>query len=671
MNSHPATPTFRLFAALACLPASLALAQTAPDFTELSLTELMQVKVTSVSRKEQALSDAPASVAVITGDDIHQLGATTLASTLRLCPGMQVARIDGHEYAVSARGFNDLYSNKLLVLVDGRTIYNLLFSGVFWNQNTVFLGDVDRVEVIRGPGSTQWGTNAVNGVVSINSKSAFDTLGSYVGVVTGSQTTVMAEARQGVKIGEHSALRVYVKEQQEDDLGIDVIGATHGWRTQMAGMRLDWAGENDSSFTWITEGRETKVDNYSTSPQFTAPYHTVRPETYRIGNFSSNIQWKQSVGETGKISFRGYYDLLDRSALKFGEDRNIFDLDGQMQFSPLPGHELMLGMGYRQDDDEITPSIAYGFTIPKSSSKIFNTFVQDEVVLVPDKLKLSAGCKFEKGSMFGWEPQPSLRLMYTPTPTQSLWASATRAARSPSRSERNLRFFHTSLPPSSSTGGLPTAVFLTGTPKFKSENLKAFELGYRAQPRHEFSYECAVFLNCYTDLRDINLTYTGYEAAPQPHVSMDSYFTNDQKGCTYGAELSANWSPMRSLRFQATFSTLRYDLEDPSIIPPYPAAAYAGSSPRHQATLRMTVNPIKKVQLDLFASYRDRLSFLKVPSYVGLDARLAWHPTKNLELAVTGMDLTDPKHPEFGAYFLSGPLQQLSRSWHASATLHF
>ena len=660
----------KLAALSVALPGSFCVADGLPDFTQLSLTELLQVRVTSVSRKEQALSAAPASVFVITGDDIERQGATTIAAALRLSPGVQVARIDAHELAVSARGFDDLYSNKLLVLVDGRTIYNQLFSGVFWNQNTVFMGDIDHIEVIRGPGSTQWGANAVNGVISMSSKNAHDTLGSLLMVAAGDQTEAFVEARHGFRLNASTAMRVYAKVQEEHDYGIREEGSSTGWRARLAGFRSDWQSASGSSLTWITEARLTLVGNNASIPSFAAPYSIMRHEDYRVGSYMSLAKWVQPVGEEAKLTVQAYFDRSDRSAIKFGEDRTVMDFDAQLQLLPLPRHELVLGLGFREDRDRLTPSIAYDYSIPADSSKIFSAFIQDEITLVPEYLKLSAGIKFEKGSLFGWEPQPSLRLVLTPSEKHSLWASLTRAARTPSRSERAMRMFH-AVVPAYGEGGLPTAVFLTGTPGFETEHLAALEFGYRTQPVRELSFDASIYWNRYTHLRDINATPTGTSNTPTPHQSLDSFFINAMSGYTYGAELSTRWHPSPKLHIDATFTTIRYDLKDKTPILPYPAAATKGTTPRYQAGLRTQWNIAPHVSLNLFYSYRSALTFASIPAYSGLDACLSWKATDNLEVSVVGQDLLDPSHAEFPAYFLSSSVREIARSYHLRLSVRF
>ena len=652
------------------LPGAVFSAESTQDFTQMSLTELLQVRVTSVSRKEQSLSAAPASIFVISGDDIERLGATTISSALRLSPGVQVARIDSHELAVSARGFDDLYSNKLLVLVDGRTIYNQLFSGVFWNQNPIFMADIDHIEVIRGPGSTQWGANAVNGVISVNSKNARETLGTLLNFATGDQTEAFVELRHGWKLNRTTAARIYVKEQDESDYGINEAGASTGWRARLLGLRMDWKSSSGSSLSWITEGRETLVGNNATIPSFAPPYAIIRHEDYRVGSYMSLLKWMQAIGEDGTLTVQTYFDVSDRTAIKFGEDRTVMDFDAQLQLHPAPRHELVVGVGAREDRDRLTPSIAYDYSIPSDSSKIFSTFIQDEINLVPDKLKLSAGIKFEKGSLFGWEPQPSLRAVFTPSSKHSLWASFTRAARTPSRSERAMRMFHTVLPPYGQVD-LPTAVFLTGTPGFETEHLGAFELGYRTQPFSTLSFDAAVYYNRYTHLRDINATPTGLSLTPVPHYTVDSLFTNAMKGNTYGAEISTRWYPISKLQFDATFTTIRYDLRDNTPILPFPAAATEGTTPRYQAGLKAYWSIDSRFSLNLFYSYRTALTFHSIPSYSGLDANLTWKATENMEIALIGQDLLDPSHPEFSAYFLSGPVRELARCYRVRVSLRF
>ena len=641
------------------------------DPTVLSLEELLAIRITSVSRRPESIIDAAAAVSVISGREIEGIGATTLASALRLAPGVQVGRIDTFNNAVSARGFNDVSANKLLVLLDGRTIYNQLFSGVLWNYTPVFLADLQQIEVIRGPGATLWSANAVNGVINVTSKSSRDTLGGLLAVSHGDEYSNV-EARYGWRNGDDITSRIYVRWDKSGDHGITFGQGSDGWDSILAGARIDGTTGADADWMLMFESRDVDVGNLTGIPSITTPYFTNIAETGTRSGLTGIMRWTQPIGSKGgEWSAQMFVDHSQHTDVAFGEKRTIFDLDTQAYWPLGQRHEVVAGLGYRVDRDDLTSTAVYTFPQEKFSAESFNVFIQDEISLHPETLHLIAGSKFEYTNTVHWEVQPSLRLSWQPSTNQRVWAAVSRAARTPARSERNVRIF-SSISPPSPTVPLPTAVYINGNPQFDSEDLVAYELGYRARVTPNLSLDAAVFLNRYTGIRHVIPVGSSTLFTPTPHIAVETLAVNAIDGTTTGAEVSLNWHPLPSLQFNSSISVIDYDLEAPAIPGIVDSTqAIAGTTPRFEVKFHATWSINEHLSLNLFLDHRDELPASQIPAYTGLDARLAWRPNDRWEVALTGQDLLDPSHAEFPATFLGGPVRELARTVFLTTQLRF
>src|ERR1700730_2447096 len=455
--------------------------QTAPDVSALSMEDLMNVQVTSVSKRTQKVADAAAAIFVITQEDLRRSGATSIPEALRLVPGLEVARIDENKWAIGSRGFNGRFDNKLLVLIDGRSVYTPLFSGVYWNVQDVMLEDIDRIEVIRGPGATLWGANAVNGVINIITKKAKATQGGLVTAGGGTEERGSGSARYGSKFGNNTHYRVYGK---YFDWGPSnyANGATanDGWNALRGGFRADWAPSGPNSLTFEGDLYRSNYNETVTVPSLSAPYSNTFPNNgvYSGGNILG--RWNHAT-EAGSMSLQMYYDhttTVDNSL--FVDHQNTFDIDFQDGFHVGDSHQIVLGLGYRSVRDRNEPSFTVSLMPNHVSLNLFSAFMQDEISLVDNRLKLTLGSKFEHNTFTRFEIEPNARLLWTLSPNQSVRTSCSRAGPDPALTEEGLRLNSAVIPPGApgNRSPFPAVLAVLGNPQFNSEDLLAYELGY-------------------------------------------------------------------------------------------------------------------------------------------------------------------------------------------------
>ncbi len=493
-----------LLASLICVLASApAKADDAPaksfqDYADLSLEQLVNVKVTSVSKKETELSLSPAAISVVTGEDIRRLGITTIPEALRLVPGMDVARVNGNEWAVNARGFNDEFAKSLLVLIDGRTVYTPASGGVFWNAQDVVMEDLARIEVIRGPGATLWGANAVNGVINIISKPAKETQGALVSTAAGTEDQPTTTARYGGQLGTNLYYRVYAKYFNRDGL-VDSTGrdAADDWRMARGGFRVDWEQSPENLLTLQGDGygghAARSVSSVSLNPAAT------QLATGREQNDGANVlgRWTHTFSEASQLSLQGYYDYFKEDDGNGTEYSHTLDFDLQDHFALGTRNDIVCGAGFRHASIQNTSDFNLAWTPETQQIQLFNVFAQDDIMLVPERLHLTLGSKFEHNSLVGLEIQPSGRLLWTPGAHQTVWAGVSRAARTPSLFERNARLNVAAFQP---PGSPPVLVSILGNPAVTAEKVTAYELGYRVEPTPRLSFDLAGFFNQYSDL---------------------------------------------------------------------------------------------------------------------------------------------------------------------------
>jgi len=648
--------------------------QSVPDVTTLSMEDLMNMQVTSVSKRTQKVADAAAAVFVITQEDIRRSGATSIPEALRLVPGLEVARIDENKWAIASRGFNGRFDNKLLVLIDGRSVYTPLFSGVYWNVQDVMLEDIDRIEVIRGPGATLWGANAVNGVINIISKKAKDTQGGVVSAGAGTEERGSSSARYGSTIG-NTAYRAYGKYfNWGPSLYSSGTTAHDGWDELRGGFRADWTPAGANSLTLQGDIYQSKYGETLTVPSLSAPYSSTFPNN---GNYSGgNIlgRWNHS-SEGSSMSLQMYYDnttIADNSL--FVDHQNIFDMDFQQGFHVGDSQQFVWGLGYRSIRDRNDSSFSVSLQPNQVTLNHFSAFLQDEVSLVDNRLRLTFGSKFEHNDFTGFEVQPNARLLWTLTPNQSVWTAVSRAVRTPALTEEGLRLNSAVIPPATPINPTPFPAVVTvfGSHQFQSEDLLAYELGYRVQVTSSLSADVATFYNNYSNLRTAEPGVPSLEGSPAPtNIVIPFFAANKMSGGTYGAELFADWKVIPKWRLVGSYSYLQMDIRKNSDSLDPTADNPNGSSPRHQWYLRSSIDLPMHFEDDTTLRFVDHLPSLNIPSYYSLDAHLGWRPVQLVEFSIGGQNLLNNQHLEFIPDFINTAPTVVKRTVYGSLTFRF
>jgi iron complex outermembrane receptor protein len=630
------------------------------ELKKLSVEELLDIDVTSVSKYPEKLSAAAAAVAVLTQEDIQTSGFTSIPEALRLVPGLDVARVDSHTWAISSRGFNDVFANKLLVLIDGRTVYTPLFSGVFWEVQDTLLEDIDRIEVVRGPGATLWGANAVNGVINIITKSARDTQGLLVSSGGGTEDRGFANVRYGVKVDDNAFLRIYAKYFDRDSSVLpDDTTAHDAWDMFRAGFRLDWEPTNQNSFTVQGDIYTGNQDEDYLVPTTRFPFAGKIEATDTVSGGNLLGRWSHSFSADSQLTVQAYYDRTERDSPIFGEKRDTGDIDLQHRFSLGERQEVIWGLGFRATHDDVTNSLNVSLLPDSRTLSLYSAFVQDEISIVPELFRLTLGSKFEHNDFTGFEIQPSARVLWTPGHSQTFWASVSRAVRTPSRAESDIV-----LNPAPPVPLPPGSITILGNPNMDSEELLAYELGYRVQPIDQLKLDLTAFYNDYDHLRTLEPTIPG-PVSP-------SKVANNLFGESYGTEISATAQVTNRWRLQGSYSYLEVQLHRKSgSRDSSTEATTEGSSPHHQFFIRSLVDLGWNIQFDSTLRYVDVLPAQKIPSYLTLDLRLAWSPRKDLEFAIVGQNLLDDRHPEFAPTFIGTQQTEVERSVYGTVVWRF
>lgn len=635
----------------------------------MSLEELMQVEITSVSRKSQRAAEAAAAIYVISHDDIRRSGVTSIPEALRLAPGIQVARIDSNKWAISSRGFNGRFANKLLVLMDGRSVYSPTFSGVYWEVQDTLLEDIERIEVIRGPGAAMWGSNAVNGVINIITKSANDTQGGTVTAGAGTYEKRFGSLRYGTRLGENTYGRAYVKGLHRGDFdATDRTSSNDSWDAVRGGFRVN---SEDTAGNKLTLQGDIYRGDLHQGLMLPDPVNTPMAYNVSRGNFSGmNLmgRWQKSLSLTSDLSVQAYYDHTYRNEVFLTEERDTLDIDTQHRFRLTDSQDVVWGLAYRWSLDKYANQFPVTFNVAHRYRQLFSGFLQDEVSVVPDRLKLTIGARLEHNDYTGFEGQPNIRLAWTPSNQHTLWTAVSRAVRIPSRVEDSATLTSYYLAPNNPYLPLPFLVHVMGKGQqgFRSEVLWAFEAGYRFMPTDSFSADLAVFYNDYDKIRsnEAPILAPDLRSATVP-------FGNNLQGNTYGAELSLDWKPETWMRLQLNYSYLEMDLRSVNGSVDMAGASIPGASPQQQVSFRSAFTLRDSVDLDMWVRYVDALPTAGfpnpsltqgIPSYVTLDTRISWRPISSLEFSIVGQNLLDSRHPEFLQELYAPKMTEIPRS---------
>ncbi len=649
------------------------------DLTGLSIEELLNVEVTSAGRKPQKLEDTATAIHVITREDIRRSGMTGIPELLRMVPGLQVAQINGNTPAIGSRGFDQRYSNKLLVLLDGRTLYTPTFSGVYWDAQDVVLEDIERIEVIRGPGGTLWGANAVNGVINIITRSAAATQGGMVNAGAGIHERPgnhewQGTVRYGGEIGETGHFRIYAKSIGQDNFPLAGGAQAHDQRNmRSAGFRADWTLPGGDTVMAQGSLHDVSADQTIRAAQLSPP--ATLPLDTTIAQKSGNLLmgWKRALSATSEWSLKFYCDYYERQGGGIGEKRDTCDADFQHRFLAAGNHDFVWGVGYRQTGDELNNAFILSFVPPRRRDSIVSAFFQDEIALGQggdrDKLHLILGSKFEHNDYSGFEYQPNLRLRWTLDERQMAWAAVSRAVRTPSRAYSDVQFNAAASP----KAGTPSIALmrLIGSPAAQSEELLAYEAGYRAHPSERLHLDATGFYNEYRNLMTLEPLAPYVEAGPPPRVVAPQQFQSKASAATHGLELSASWQPAEKWQLKAAYSWLEMRIRRDADSADSAIEAKAGDAPRHQMQFHAHHAPNARTDLDVSLYYVDKLPNQNIPAYTRLDARWGWRPNRDLELGLGARNLLDRRHPEFVSALVGPATSEVPRSIYGTATWKF
>ncbi len=624
------------------------------DLSTLSISELKGIKlskVTSVSKKEENLFEAASSIYVITQEDIRRSGLLSIPELLRLVPGLEVARIDGNKWAITSRGFNGRFASKMLILIDGRSVYTTVFSGVFWDEIDYPLEDIERIEVIKGPGGTLWGANAVNGVINIITKNAGDTHGGLVTAGAGNLENGFGTARYGGKIGDNLSLRLYGKYKARDELEEHgTIPATDQWESGRGGFRADWTPSNKDKVS--LQGEYFRGESGLSTPAVVSSLAPlVMPTRNEVDGFGGGhflTRWDRTFSETSDMQLQFFYNRENRSNLSFQPDLqlNTYDMDFQHRFELADRHELIWGLGQRFVIDKFDNVFNFQFFQASRTNYLIGGFVQDTWAIVPDKLKLTLGTKVSVNSYTGVEVQPSGRALWTIDDKQTAWAAFSRAVRTPSRVADGSRVQLGAMP---GPGAATTLISLFGDKDVESEELFSMEFGYRIQPNDKLYFDISTFYNFYSNLLSFERGAPALETMPAPpHILVPITIDNRVHGETYGIEIVGKWEVLDRWRLEGGFNWLEMDLDRDTGSTDAGTIFTTGNSPQFQWKLRSFVDLPYDLELDTSFFYVDRLVNIRAPQYTRMDLRLGWRPTSSVELSVGVLNILDGEHYEFG-----------------------
>jgi iron complex outermembrane receptor protein len=656
------------------------------DMADKDLSQLTQVKVSSapattstapdlastvssVGRTEEPLGKSPAAVFVITSEMIRRSTATTIPDLLRMVPGLTVAQLDSNVWAISSRGGTDPMADKMLVMIDGRIVYTPLFSGVYWDVQDLLLEDIERIEVIRGPGASLWGPNAVNGVISIVTKNAKDTQGAMITYGGGTHDQALGGLHYGGQNGEGLYWRIYGK-HFERGTGFDPTGAHDAWRQGRGGFRVDWEPDRDQTDTMTVQGDyyggQSGHELYNI-PDLNIPPPYLRTIIENEGVSGANVlgRWKHKYSDDSDLTFLGYYNRSFRSQQLLEQKMDTFDAEFQHRFLLGSRHEILWGLQFRQISSNIQDDgFVWHFDPEIRTMNYFGGFVQDKITLQEDRWFLTLGTRLDDNFFSGFEYQPTVRLAYTPDEKQTYWAAVSRAVHTPDLLQRDNW---------STRGVIPYGPYYffaryQGVPNTVSEQMLAYELGYRCQLTKRFSYDVSAFCNTYEDL--IYFQFGTPSPIDATRFIWPIYLRNGGDARMYGTEIWAHWTVSPTWELSASFSGVYGDWRGPAdafVLP----SDFSTKSPHNQARLYNSWKFATKWEFDLGVRYVDFIELNDIPSYITMDARLAWHPNQRTEFAVIGQNLLDEHHLEFISGRWMTTSTEVPRSVYAKATWRY
>lgn len=637
------------------------------DLLPLSWEELTEQDVSTLSRQDRSVKDSPAAAFVITSEDIRRSGVTSLPELLRMVPGMNVAKINTWNWGVSARGFNDLYANKLQVMIDGRSIYDPLSSGVYWGQQNPSLRDIERIEVLRGPSGSLWGANAVNGTINIVTRSAKDTQGGLLYGGGGSEELGFGGLRYGLKIDDASYFRGTLSANARD-ASVDLLGDadTHDFgNTQTGNFRFDSQLSEQDQLMLEANVSRYRLAGYFIGVTSLSPTRW-RPDDFGRDGITGSLQgsWKHQ-GEDGHAwQLSSAFTQTDWTLAINKMARSQYSMDFHYSLPAFESHHLLGGLNYNAIIDTFDNTPTLGFVPAHYEQHNFGLFLQDTIDLFDD-WALTLGNRVEHFTFTGWETEPNLRLLWTPNRQHSLWTAVSRAVVLPNRAQHSIHLFK-QIP------GHPVFGNAIANPQMRTENLLAFELGWRWQINHNLDLDTALFYNIYDRMQ-------GTKFVGDPYVRdgvdvKDGIVANFRQVKSYGVELSANYRVNQDWRLQASYSfnhfEVNYDAKGDWFLNPLVEPQV---NPANSFSLRSLFNLTSEIEFDSWLRYVDQIfiSPQRIPAYLTLDLRVGWHPHKDLELSVGGQNLLDGQHPEFADELYITTASQIQRAYLAQLSWRF
>jgi iron complex outermembrane recepter protein len=645
--------------------------QPANNLSDRSLEDLMNIQVTSVSKTKHKLSQTASAVFVITEDDIARSGATHIPDLLRMVPGVNVAQINANNWAISVRGFNERFSNSLLVLVDGRSVYAMSFGGVFWDALDVPLEDIERIEIIRGPGGSVWGANAVNGVINIITKKSSETRGALAVAGGGTAQQAFGTLQYGGDLGRHTDYRVFAKYLNHGDWP-DFTGQNggDGWHMLRGGFRMD--STLSAHDTLMVQG-----DMYSglegtptwMLPSVTSPGPVPVESLVDISGGFLQGMWKHTHSDRSSTALELSYDRYAHDDF-VGDHRGTLDLDFQHNFSWGERQNVTWGLEYRHSASRSSATLYAGFTPSSFATQLFGSYVQDEIAIVPKSVSLTIGTKLEHNDYTGFNLMPSARLAWTIDPSHMVWLATSHAVRTPSDVNTRIRANLGSIP---GPGGLPLLLSYFGNPHADDEVLQAYEMGYRAQALAHLSIDLATFYNDYDHHETGEPASPFFEAVPAPpHLVLPVMFGNLMYGETHGIEIAANWKPISRWTLSPGYAFEKIHMHvAPTSQDTTSVSRVQGSSPDQSAQLRSHVVLTHALSWDLSAYFVGHLENLAVPSYTLVDTQLTWQFGEGASLSVVGQNLAQDLHEEFTDYTVTVRSTLVKRGVYAKLSWRF
>jgi iron complex outermembrane recepter protein len=612
----------------------------------LSLEQLGNIEVTTASKQPEEVWHTPAAIFVLTHDDIRCSGATTIPDLLRLVPGVQVSQEQSDQWAVGIRGFDGQFSRGLLVLIDGRSVYTPLFEGVYWDVQDLALDDIDRIEVIRGPGGAVWGPNAVNGVINIITRSAADTQGAVVQADGGDPVEhFIGTIREGFSPKPDLQVRLFAKgfdRGPEFNPGHDPYDR---WRQERGGFRADWKPTRNDNLTATGMFYGGRTGDQNAIGEFTPPAQITVDGTQLVSGGDAMLRWDRRLSGRSDFYVQGYFDRTNRATSQFTETRDTVDLDFIDHIANLPRQDVILGAGLRESPSNIVQTQATVNFLPHAQNDyLYSLFAQDAIGLLPDRLTLTLGSKFEDNNFSGWGAEPTARMLWNPRSDMTLWGAASRALRIPGRVDTDLTLIGNYL------ASPPIFVSVNGNPNFKPEVLIGWEAGYRQLLHPSLYVDVAAFHNQYDDIESYGgpIPVITTPADPYPYISVNVEYANGLRGVTDGLEIAPDWKPVSWWELRGSYSHLHLALHSkPGFSQASYAAADEGSAPDHEASMEALFTLPRGFEIAPDYRYVSALPADSVKAYQTADGRIAWSFAKHYGLSVNGRNLLQPYHEEF------------------------